>query len=74
MVVLLLVIWSKSSAVRSAAVADFFDSALETEPGATDTTLLVRDGDNLFPFVRESAVLKLRVAMRLVIMEGDGQG
>lgn len=70
---LLLKIWSKSSTVRSAAVADFFCSVLETESDATDTTPLVRDGDNLFRLVRDRAVLKLRVAMRLAMTKGGGQ-
>lgn len=73
MLALLLRIWPKSSAVRSAAVADFLCSALETEPGATDTTLLAREGDGPFRLVRESAVLKLRVATRLAMTEGGGQ-
>ena len=69
----LLGIWHKSSAVRSAGVADFLCSLLEIEPGATDATLLVRDGNNLFPLVRDNAVLMLRVAMRLAMREDGGQ-
>ena len=58
--------WPKSSAVRSAGVADFVGSVL----GAELTILLERDGDGLPCLVRDRAVLKLRVATRLAIVEG----
>ena len=61
--------WSKSSAVRSAAVADFAGSVLGAELGATYTMLLERDGDSLPCLVRNRAVLKLRVATRLDMVE-----
>ena len=70
---LLLIIWFKSSAVRSAEVADFLFSELETDSGATDTTLLTRNGDSLLRFARDNAVLKLRVAMRLAMVEVSRQ-
>ena len=60
-------------AVRSASVADFFGSALETESGAAYTTLLERDGDSLLCLARDSAVVKPRVARRLTMMEDSGQ-
>lgn len=60
----------RSSAVKSAAVADFLDPA---ESGATDTMLLKRDGCSLFCLVSDKAVLKLRVATRLAMMEDRGQ-
>ena len=63
----------KSSAVRSAAVADCLGLVVELDSGATDTLLLTRDGDSLFCFVRDRAALKLRVATRLVMVEDRGQ-
>ena len=64
--------WSKSSAARSAAVADFLGSVLEAEPGATYTMLLKRDGDSLPCLARDRAVLELRIATRLAMMEDGG--
>ena len=58
----------------SATVADFLGSALVTESGATYTIFLERDGDcNLLCLVRDSAVLMLRVATRLAMMEDGSQ-
>lgn len=68
---LLLRIWPKSSVVRSAAVADFL--SLETEPGATDATLLVMGNGSLFCLMRDNVVLRLRVATRLAMRDGGGQ-
>jgi len=65
--------WPKSSAVRSADVADFLGSALEAELGATYTMLLERDGDSLLCLVRDRAVLRLRVAARLAMVD-SGEG
>ena len=63
--------WSKSSAVRSAAVADFLGSGLEAESGATYTMLLERDGESLLCLVRDRAVLSVRVVTRPAMVEVD---
>ena len=64
--------WPKSSAARSAAVADFLGSGLEAELGATYTMLLERDGEGLLCLVRDRAVLSVRVVTRPAMMEDYG--
>lgn len=64
--------WPRSSAVRSAAVADFFGSVLGVGSGVADAMVLERTGDSLLCLVKDRVVLKPRVATRLAMMEESG--